>query len=206
MVAISRGCRQLKTLNVGYVDTVNVRIVKSLSRNCKSLVDLNLSYCTKVDDSCMAALGRIANRLLSLNISGCTLVGNLGMEKFSSRFKHPRILHLILNECLCISTETVAKLGYRCPDVLTLGLVGCQVPRQVLKHMAHSWKYTELRISKKEYGFYPKHRASDCRFIDKEGALWVAAMKIQVSLVDSTCVDVHDEYSRCTVIEKQRKN
>ena len=139
-----------------------------------------------------------ANQLVSLDLSGCTKVDNSGIDRLSSAFIEPNLESLYLNGCTGVTHDSIAKLSYRCMDLINLGLKvrfilakvgvpdplqGCQVGRHTLRRMAASWRYTEVRINDRQYGYYAKYRARDRKFIDKNGAMWIAAVKIQVCLI-----------------------
>lgn len=180
IIALAKGCRQVRVWNLSMVQGCNRKSIRAIAKHSTVLQDLNLSFCDNMSNKAVAALKPIADQLISLDLSGCKEVDNVGIDKFSEAFTNPRLEHLYLNGCVGVTQNSISKLSYRCSQLLTLSLKGCQIRRTALRRMAPSWKYTQVQTNDKQYGYYPRRRASDRKFIDQDGALWVAVIKIQV--------------------------
>ena len=79
VVKFAEDCPQLRKLDLGFCENLNVKLLRIIADNCKNLEHINLEGCRLMDDECMKLLSRLT-KLRSVNLSHCTFVQTEGIE------------------------------------------------------------------------------------------------------------------------------
>ncbi|DBA02156.1 TPA: hypothetical protein N0F65_004791, partial [Lagenidium giganteum] len=188
LVALGASCRckHLMSLNLGGVLQCNNAMLQAIATHCHELRELYLMQCDKISDTGLKHLATRADQFEVLDFTGCVLISDVGMAYLLDAFQQPKLVHLHLVGCALISQDTVARLAFICPLLLTLSVHGCRVSARVLQSLSSSWPFAVLRVPLSaaavgavEMGFFPMARAKDRRFVEETCQIWVAAVKIQ---------------------------
>lgn len=185
--ALLHGCPNLTSLNLSGVLLCNNAMLAAIGAHCPRLKELFVAQCDKVSDSGLRHLANRADQFEVLDLSGCVLISDIGMSALLDRFQNPALVHLYLVGCNLITQDSIARLAFSCPLLLTLSVQGCRVSARVLQSLSSSWPFAVLRApssgavssSGSEFGIFPMHRAKDRRYVEETYAFWIAAIKIQ---------------------------
>ncbi|TYZ58252.1 hypothetical protein PybrP1_007929 [[Pythium] brassicae (nom. inval.)] len=160
VTALVRGCQLLVSLNLSGVLQCTNAMLAAVGAHCPRLRELSVAQCDRVSDAGVRHLAPRADQFQVLDFSGCLLLSDAGLSHLLDAFQSPKLEHLYLAGCALITQDSIARLAFACPLLLTLSV-----------HSASGAV---------DMGIFPMHRAKDRRFVDETCAEWLAVVKIQV--------------------------
>lgn len=139
--ALLRGCPHLVSLNLSGVALCNNAMLAVIGAHGSSLRELSVAQCEKVSDSGLRHLAPRADAFQVLDFSGCVLVSDAGLGFLLDGFQSPKLEHLYLVGCALITQDSIARLAFACPLLLTLSVHVRSHLRDASLRIAHevSW-------------------------------------------------------------------
>lgn len=123
--ALLHGCQQLVSLNLSGVLLCNNAMLAAIGAHCPNLRELFVAQCDKISDNGLHHLAPRADQFEILDFSGCLLISDTGLDFLINGFQNPKIVHLYLVGCALITQDSIARLAFACPLLLTLSVHVC---------------------------------------------------------------------------------
>ncbi|KAF1331498.1 Glucose-6-phosphate isomerase, partial [Globisporangium splendens] len=139
------GCRQLVSLNLSGVLLCNNAMLAAVGAHCPKLRELFVAQCDKISDNGLRHLASRADQFEILDFSGCLLISDIGLNYLLDGFQQPRMMHLYLVGCALITQDSIARLAFACPLLLTLSVHNLFRARRA-RHLAHVRKDEAMHV------------------------------------------------------------
>jgi hypothetical protein len=124
VIALSKRCPQLSSLNLEFCEQITDACVIALSKGCPQLFSLGLDGCHEITDAAVIALSRGCPELSSLGLDGCHEITDAAVIALSRGC--PELSSLDLRGCYRITGACVIALAEGCPNLFSLDLMGCE--------------------------------------------------------------------------------
>lgn len=138
--ALLHGCKRLVALNLSGVLLCNNAMLAAIGAHCPHLRELVVAQCDRVSDAGVRHLTPCADQFTLLDFSGCLLISDAGLNALIDGFQRPRLEHLYLVGCALITQDSIARLAFVCPLLLTLSVHvrRCWLTPYLLEHGIHT--------------------------------------------------------------------
>eukprot|EP00040_Diaphanoeca_grandis_P004252 m.27783 g.27783 ORF g.27783 m.27783 type:complete len:455 (+) comp15808_c1_seq1:137-1501(+) len=142
---IGRGFPQLESLYLSSCGLISRKGLGAISDGCTNLKTLDMGWCIKVDDDALTHLAH-CTKLRKINLHGCTLITDTGLEVLTKGCKG--LIALDLKMCDNITDDGIRAVVASCRFLKKLGLYGVNKVTNVgLRAIAHGLPHLmELNI------------------------------------------------------------
>uniref|UniRef100_K3WLQ7 F-box/LRR-repeat protein 15-like leucin rich repeat domain-containing protein n=1 Tax=Globisporangium ultimum (strain ATCC 200006 / CBS 805.95 / DAOM BR144) TaxID=431595 RepID=K3WLQ7_GLOUD len=174
--ALLHGCQLLVSLNLSGVLLCNNAMLAAIGAHCPKLRELFVVQCDKISDNGLRHLASRADQFEIMDFSGCLLISDTGLNYLLDGFQQPRMMHLYLVDCALITQDSIARLAFACPLLLTLSVHVACVRHGDLEYFGFHPRQQCRPPAPWKWGFSP---CIAPKIVDMFTKQWLAVVKIQ---------------------------